>query len=87
MANLSRRLYRDANDRIWFRHGGQVFELQGEFDCEYRSTQLLKVKTRFWKGKLPKGPHQFLGIVCGEPLVESIKAHGKWFGKDLNHVN
>lgn len=80
---MIRRLFRDSNDRMYITHNKKRYEIIGDIDCEYRATQLLKVKSLKWSGKRPKPPFQFLGILDNDDINEIVKTTGDWFGSDI----
>lgn len=56
-------VFRDRNGREGLMYKGEVVEMKGEFDCEYRRTYLIDVEMFKWEGKSPKLPLQYLGFV------------------------
>lgn len=76
-------VFRDDKERMGIKIGSKIVELKGDIDCEYRGTQLIKVKTTPWKGKSPVKPLQELGIISGDNLEKALKADGKYFGSKV----
>jgi len=63
--------------------GDTIVRLQGSFDCEYKATQLLNVRTSKWKGNPPKLPLQFLGQIYDENLENALKRENRPFGYEV----
>jgi hypothetical protein len=57
--------------------------LEGDYDCMYRYTNLVRVKTK--KGWRPKGPFEYIGWIDGEMLEKALACTGEWFGSGYYH--
>lgn len=57
--------------------------VEGDFDCMYRYTNMVKVRTK--KGWKPKAPFEYLGWIDGEMLEKALACTGEWFGTGHEH--